>query len=91
MIPGTPLASLVVVDLNQDGKLDLVAGTALATGGKTFTLSQSNTADNIYVLTGNNDGSFNAAVPYAAGGGRHLGRQAGLPAAHVPGGRAVAR
>ncbi len=66
--PGTPLASIVVLDANQDGKLDVIAGTALATGGKGFTLSQSNTADNIYVLTGRNDGSFFEPVPYFAGG-----------------------
>ena len=60
VLPGTGLQSLVVSDVNEDGIPDVVVGALPGTGGST--------TDNVFVLTGRNDGTFNDAVPYLAGG-----------------------
>ncbi len=52
---GKQVSSVALADLNQDGKLDLIAA---------------NSADNqVGVLLGNGDGTFSSQVPYAVGVG----------------------
>src|SRR5262249_39106856 len=60
VLPGTGLQSLVVSDVNEDGILDIVVGALPGTGGST--------TDNVFVLTGRNDGTFADPVPSLAGG-----------------------
>ena len=57
-VPGTGLNDVVVSDINQDGVPDLVVST-LANGKITN--------DNVFVLIGNGDGTFQKATPYLAG------------------------
>jgi hypothetical protein len=59
---GTYPKSVAVGDLNGDGKLDL----AVANQGSPADV---NDVDNVSVLLGNGDGTFQAAVNYAAGSG----------------------
>jgi hypothetical protein len=51
--------SVVIEDVNGDGKLDLVVGNGSTTGTD---------AGNVGVLLGNGDGTFQSVVPYARGG-----------------------
>jgi hypothetical protein len=60
VLPGTGLASLLISDLNQDGKTDVIVSTMAGANASTL--------NNVYALIGNGQGSFVSAVPYLVGG-----------------------
>jgi hypothetical protein len=60
VLAGTPLQSVVVTDVNQDGKPDILVSTNPSAAGQF-------TADNVFALVGNGDGTFQSPVPYLAG------------------------
>src|SRR5262249_33328312 len=59
VLPGTGLQGLVATDVNQDGRLDLVASALPGAGGTTI--------DNVFALMGDGTGLFGSPVPYLAG------------------------
>ncbi len=60
-----PINSVAVTDVNGDAFPDLVVG---LTGTPTFPTQNASPDSNVYVLTGNGDGTFSDPIPYMAGG-----------------------